>query len=92
MSQQEQYWTTKQIAERANASVDCVKKWYGRTAGQGPRLRRTKIGGLTRVSEADFLEFISQSTAAAVKKGRLRNGSGPDCDSQRTHPDYSARR
>ncbi len=70
MIQQEQYWTTKQIAARANASIDCVKKWYGRTERQGPRLRRTKIGGLTRVSEADFLEFIASSTAAAEKKGQ----------------------
>ena len=58
----EQYWTTKQVAERLQVSADAVKKWLG--AG---KLRRTKIGGTTRVTETDLQDYIRRCTDRASR-------------------------
>lgn len=47
-----EFWTTKEIAARCGVTEDCVKHWM--TDGL---LKRTKLGGATRVSEDDFQDF-----------------------------------
>ena len=53
----EQYWTTRQVAERLHASVHTVKKWL--SCGS---LRKTKAGDKTLVSETHLQEFLRRST------------------------------
>lgn len=53
----EQYWTTKQVADRLHVSNDCVKKWLGRGI-----LTKTKAGDRTLVSETALQDFLRRST------------------------------
>jgi excisionase family DNA binding protein len=58
----EQYWTTKQVAERLHCSVDTVKHWL--ILG---KLRKTKAGAKTLVTETHLQEFLRRSTEQAEK-------------------------
>lgn len=60
----EQYWTTKEIADRAKVSDNSVRRWL-----MDGKLLFKKIGGRTRIAESDFQKFIQngkpqQSNAA----------------------------
>ena len=58
LEEMDRFWTVPQIAERCQVSVDCVKHWLS-----DGLLKRTKFGGSTRISEADFQEFRHSSTS-----------------------------
>ena len=49
--------TIEQVAERSKVSKDCVKRWLGRGV-----LKKTKVGGRTVVTEADYQDFRERST------------------------------
>lgn len=61
MDSLEIYWTIKEVAARLKKSEDCVKKWLG-----SGRLKKTKAGGSTLVSETDLQQFLRESTEKAA--------------------------
>lgn len=58
----EQYWTTRDVAERLHCTVDCVKKWLA----QG-RIERTKAGSRTLISESALQDFLARSTTSSTQ-------------------------
>lgn len=57
----EKYWTTREVAERLRVSDICVRRWI--SLG---KLKKTKAGGATRITETDLQEFIRNSNKKAA--------------------------
>jgi excisionase family DNA binding protein len=53
----EQYWTTKQVAERLHCTESCVKRWLW-----SGKLERVKAGDRTLITETEIQAFIVRST------------------------------
>jgi excisionase family DNA binding protein len=55
--QLEQYWTTRQVADRIGCTESCVKRWLW-----SKQLQKVKVGSLTRITETELQAFIARST------------------------------
>lgn len=56
--QVEQYWTVEEVAKRLRSSVPSVRRWVGQK-----RLKKTKAGSRTLISETSLQNFLRESTA-----------------------------
>lgn len=50
------FYTKQEVADRFQASINTVSKWL--TLG---KLKRTKVGGGTRITGENLIKFVQQS-------------------------------